>query len=323
MSDRDIQTDILLFLEKSLKETVLTFLPKKENNLLPPDYLKVNTPVVFYDYIFVIEKLLNTHIIPDYYSPLYSTKIVPFLRDDFLKIKIKKKLKYFETSDKRINNKSVNILPKSSYRYFNDEFHSKEKRYNIDYLCDAYGIRHTHLMSQNDDCLLFYALTDKNIILLSIGTHKDIYENDNLRTLINEFPESLDNLGIHELTGLSPGVEERGQVLKMALEKNVPSLPSIDGKVYTTAYRTLSGVGIDIIKIFNEIIFQIKTASIQIIKSLGKDYNLFIKKAKSKLSLKYGYIFLGDRVTNKEWSIYIAYFEKYQLIEMVNTHLKT
>lgn len=313
-----INYEILLFLEKSLKETVLTFLPQKEIHLLPPDYLKVNTPVVFYDYIFAIEKLLNTHVIPNKYSPIYSTKILSFLDDVVLKKKINRIVKYFETGDKRINDKTVNILPKSSYRYFNDEFQGKKNRYAIDYVCDAYGIRHTHLMTQNDDCLLFYVLTEKNIILLSIGTHKDIYENNNLRIIINEYPEFMGILGIKELIGLSPGVEESGKILKQAWEKNVQSLPVIDGKTYTTTFRTLSGIGIDIVKIYQGIIFQIETASIKILKSLGREYNLFLRKTKSKLSIKYGYLFIGDRVSKKEWPIYIPYFEKYRLIEMLN-----
>jgi hypothetical protein len=319
----DIQTEILLFLEKSLKEYVLAFLPKKEVPLLPPDYLQVNTPEVFFDYIFVIEKLLNTHVIPDYYSPLYSTKILPFLKNDFMRGRINRIVKYFETGNKKINDKSVHILPKSSYRYFNDTFHGKKKRYEIDYACDAYGIRHSHLIKQNDDCLLFYVLTDKNILLLSIGSHKDIHKNNNLRIIINEFPEFLDILEIKELTGISPGIEENWEDIKMGREKNVSSLPTIDGKTYSmpmAAFRTLSGTNLAIHTIYQNIIYQINTASIKIIKSLGKDYNLFVKKAKSKLSLKYGYVYISDRLTNKEWAIQIPYFEKFLLIEMINSH---
>ena len=317
MTHNFINYDILLFLERTLKEAVLSFIPKKETHFLPPDYAQVNTPEVFYDYIFAIEKLINTHVIPGHYSPMYSTRIIPFLNDDTVKKSINRILKYFETGDKKVNDKSVNILPKSSFRYFNGSFHGSNKRYVIDYICDAHSIRHTHLKTPDDDCLLFYALTDKNILLLSIGTHKDIYENDNLRIIINEFPEFLDILGINELAGFGPGIEERGNDLKMALEKNVPSLPSIDGKTYLTAFRTLAGVGIDIVRIFQEIIFQVETASIKLLQSLGKNYDLYVKKSKSKLSIKYGYIFIGDRVSNMEWSIYLAYFEKLRLIEMI------
>ena len=324
MQHYDINVEILLFLEKSLKETVSLFLPKSELPLLPPDYLQGNSPEVFFDYIFVIEKLLNTHVIPGYYFPLYSSKIMSFLKDGTLKNKVKKLVRYFETGDKRVNDKSVNILPKSSYRYFNDAFHSKKNRYVIDYVCDAYGIRHTHLTSQNDDCLLFYALTEKNILLLSIGKHKDIYENDNLRILIKEFPEFLDILGINELTGVDPGIEENGEWKKQAWESGISSLVAIDGKTYVpsmASFRSFSGISIAINTIVQNIIYQVNKSSIEIIKTLDKDYNLFVKKAKSKMTLKYGYIYIGDRITNKEWSIYIAYFEKYRLIEMVNSCL--
>jgi len=319
MPDNFINHEILLFLEKSLKETVLTFLPKKETLFLPPDYSKENSPVVFYDYIFAIEKILNTHVIPGHYSPLYSTKVLPLLADEFFEKRIEKLVKFFEAGDDTINHRSVKVLPKSAYRYFNSGFYEKKNRYNIDYICDAHGIRHTHLIESNDDCLLFYALTDKNILLLSIGTHKDIYENDNLRVLINEFPEFLDTLGIHEIKGISPGIEESGEILKLAYKKNAAGLPSIDGKTYSTAFRTFSGIGIDVIQIFQEIIYQIETASIAILRSLSKDYNLFVKKSKSKLSVKYGYIYIGDRVTKMEWALYIAYLEKIRLVEMITS----
>jgi hypothetical protein len=324
MSNYDINTEILLFLEKSLKKTVLNFLPKKEIPLLPPNYLQVNTPEVFFDYIFVIEKLLSTHVIPDYYSPLYSTKIIPFLEDVFIKDKINRIVKYFETGDKMVNDKSVNILPKSSYRYFNDTFSGKKRRYVIDYECDDYGIRHTHLTGQNDDCLLFYVLTNKNVILLNIGNHKDIHKNNNLRILLYEYPEFLDILGIHELTGISPGIEEGWEEIKMGREKGVSSLPTIDGKTYSmpmAAFRSFSGTNFAIHNIFQNIIFQVNNASIKILKSIGKEHNLYVKRAKSKLSIEYGYIYVGDRLTNKEWAINIPYFEKYRLIKMVISHL--
>jgi hypothetical protein len=320
----DIQTDILLFLEKSLKEIVLSFLPQKEVSLLPPDYIKTNTPEVFFDYIFVIEKLLNTHVIPDCYIPLYSKQIQSYLKDSFMKKKINRIVKFFETGDNKINDKSINILPKSSYRYFYDSFNSKKCRYVIDYVCDAFGIRHTHLTAPNDDCLLFYALTDKNILLLSIGTHKDIYENNNQRIIINEFPEFLNILGIKELTGIDPGTEETGEWTKQAWENGISILTVIDGKTYLpsmASFRTFSGINLEIHRIYQEIIYQINNTIIKILKTLDVNYNLFVKKAKSKLTLKYGYVYIGDRITNKEWAIYLAYFEKYRLIEMIKPNL--
>ena len=320
MSPYYINNDILLFLEKSLRETVISFLPKKEIILLPPDYSQVNTSEVFYDYIFAIEKLLNTHVIPGQYSPKYSTKIITLFGDDTIKEVINKKIKYFKVGDSKINDKSSNVLPKSSYRYFNDVFHGKKKRYEIDYVCDAYGIRHCHLYAQNDDHLLFYVLANKDILLLNTGNHKSIYENNNLRILINEFPEYLNILGIQELSGIDPGIEESGELQKLAWEKNVSNLASIDGKTYSpsmASFKTFSGVNLAVQNIFQNIIYQINNAITEITNSLGKKHNLFVKKAKSKLALKNGIIFIGDRITNKEWSIYIPYFKKFGLIEMI------
>jgi hypothetical protein len=312
-----INTEVLLFLEKSLRKAVSSFIPPREIPLLPPGYLEFGSHVVFYDYFFAIEKFLNTHIIPDYYSPLYSSKMLHFLKDDSLKRKIQRIVKYFETADKSINDKSVNILPRSAYHYFKDTFGGRKSRYAIDYVCDAYSIRHAHLTTPNDDCLLFYALVNNNILLLNIGTHKEIYDNNNLRILITEFPEYLEPLGIHELTGIDPGIEQTWEGTKQMWGKNVSLSPVIDGKTYSTAFRSLSGISLDVVRIFQEISFQINTASVKIIKSLEKDYSLYVKKSKSKLALKYGYVFIGDRVSNNEWSIHLEYFEKYRLIEMI------
>lgn len=296
------------------------FIPTKEIPLLPPGYLEFGSHVVIYDYFFAIEKFLNSHIIPGYYLPLYSSKMLHFLKDDSLKKKIQRIVRYFETADKSINDKSVNILPRSAYQYYKDVFNGKKYRYVIDYVCDSYGIRHTHLTAPNDDCLLFYALANNNILLLNIGTHKEIYDNNNLRILITEFPEYLELLGIHELTGIDPCIEQTWEGTKQMWEKNVSLSPVIDGKTYSTTFRSLSGISFDIVRIFQEISFQINTASEKIIKNLENDYLLYVKKSKSKLALKYGYVFIGDRVSNNEWSIYLEYFEKHRLIEMILNH---
>jgi hypothetical protein len=303
-----INTEVLLFLEKSLRKTISSFIPPREILLLPPGYLEFGSHVVFYDYFFAIEKFLNTHIIPDYYSPIYSSQMLRFLKDNSLKKKIQRIVKYFETADKSINDKSVNILPRSAYQYYKDVFNGKKYRYVIDYVCDSYGIRHAHLTAPNDDCLLFYALVKNKILLLNIGTHKEIYDNNNLGILITEFPEYLEPLGIHEFTGIDPGIEQTWEETKQMWESNVGLLPVVDGKTYSTAFRSLSGISLDVVKIFQEISFQINTASEKIIKSLGKDYSLFVKRSKSKLSLEHGYVYIGDRVSNNEWWIYLLYF---------------
>jgi hypothetical protein len=320
MFSHDMYNEVLIFLEKSLRETVTSFIPKEEIKLLPPYYLETKSPVVFYDYIFAIEKFLNTHIFPHHYAPLYSSVMLQVLKDDTLKRKVQRILKYFRDGDKRINDKSVKILPRSSYRYFKSSFNKTKNRYVMDYVCDAYGIRHTHLLSPNDDCLLFYVLINHNIILLSIGTHKDIYENNNLRILIHEFSDFIQLLGIYE-TGIDPGIEQTGEETKKMWEMSANVLPSIDGKTYTistASMRSFSGISFDVMSVFQEICYQINSSIISITKNLDKEYNLYIKKSTSKLTLDQGYIVIGDRVSRKEWGVVIDFFKRYQLIKMMS-----
>jgi hypothetical protein len=307
-----------LFIESTLNKIVTSFIPASEIRPLPQSFLSTNDLGVFLDYIFAIEKYLNVHVLPIRYFPLYSSKITEQLKNPVLKKQTKRILKFFETGDKRINDKSVNILPHSAFHYFNDVQGKKRLKYALDFSYDFYSIRHVHLSAPDDDSLLFYVLVNKNILLLSIGSHKDIYEKDNLRILINEFPEFLKSLGINELTGIHPGIELEGATVKAYWEHGISPMQNIDGKIYASTYMTFSGITTMVHYHFMNIIYRVKTDTGAIKNSLNGDCRLFVKKGKSKLSIKYGDIYIGDRISNKEWIIHISYLNKLHLIEITN-----
>jgi hypothetical protein len=314
----EIQNAIFLFLENHLKEFVSNLLPKNEIKFLPPSFIQVHNMYVFYDYLFVLDKYLGCHILPQKYTPLYSTEIEKqLLHDSHLKKQVDRFVKYCTDGDGCINMPSYNFIPPSAKSYFKGPFAGKVNRYNNDYVYDSHRIRHAHLQSPNNDLLLFYVLVDSHILLLNIGQHNDIYGSKNLKTIIHDFPEYLDKLRIHEIKGISPGIEQNETEIKEMWKHHVSPLFNVDGKLYLATIMALNGSNMLLSGELQNILYQIDTGVKYFDKKLNYNSKIYLVKSKSKLSINRGAIVIGDRISKKECIVSVPYFNKLSQIEKI------
>lgn len=316
----DIKQSIFHFLDFELRRVVLSILPEKEKGLLPLGFSETNNIKIFEEYFFVIEKFLDTHIVPQKYNICYSSKVKKYLlENDDVDTKLKKKLQYFQNGFKR-NDKSFNFLPKSAYTYYTDETKSKNHRkYINDFLFNSFGIRHFHLVDNNDNDLIYYVLIKNNIYLINIGNHDSIYEEETPKILIEEYPDLLEQLKISKLSSdIDPGSPCWGRELECCWKHGISVIPLINGNLYTATFMSLDGMERRYFDILTNILYQLNNQLNEIMTLLeNKHYNIFLKKAKSKMSLKSGGIYIADRNSSFEYCIELPYFTKLQLVDMI------
>ncbi|GHV67076.1 hypothetical protein AGMMS49928_03290 [Spirochaetia bacterium] len=295
-------------------------LSSEQATLLPPT-VKECGQNIFYDYLFIIEKYLGTHIVPCQYSVLYSSIVCNLIKDNQYAPQIKKIKKLFTSADVRINDISYNRLPVSANRYFDAAYNTK-RRYVNDYIFHSHGIRHMYLV--NREILLFFVIIKDKVIFLNIGKHEIIHDSINLEILVKEFSEYLSYLGINNLPGIDPGINLSVKEIKKGRKNNISYPPSVDNVLYLPALYSFVGININIDNmVFDEIINPVQKGIKDFITYLlENNHNICIERGKSKQSIRYGGIFLCDRYSKKEYCLGLPYFKKIQLIDLIEKELK-
>ena len=302
---------------KSMKERVEKILPTNQNTIsvCRQDYNYSNSPFEWlYKFIFVIEKYMNSKVphakYKIVYSSFYSTEN---LHENSLK-NLQKLKKLLQTGDASVNQSSSGFLPPSSTRYFNSG------NFNVDFTNQFYRIKHFHLCSDDRkrDELLYYVIDGDHIYFLSIGKHRELYNQGNIEILVREFPNTATKMGIYKMPDMpigEPFTYSADQLKRQWTSGNNSSF-IIDGSYYTTLrLQTRSGLSIDTFFISNNIIYQFDTALNEFKAELGKEYRIVPLCFEDNSIMKNGVIMIRDEISKTAIGVRIPYLEKLEVVD--------
>jgi len=186
----------------------LKIIPPKEIKYLPNFSDLDESFVPLCDLVFIIDRFIDSKIFPQKYKIIYSSSfdnsiLTSKALENFNRLKVK-----LSSGDISVNKLSAGFLPKSAKNYLLDYYGSIDKRrYIVDFTNQFFGIKHFHLDSydRSKDILLYYAISKDKIIFLKIGNHNDLYKQELVENLINEFPEIIGDLGIAKYPDMPVG----------------------------------------------------------------------------------------------------------------------
>lgn len=274
------------------------------------------------DLVFVIERFKMSKIIPYKYNIVYSSKYGELSLEDNT-IKSLNKLKLLLTNgDGEINNSSLGFLPKSSKQYFTD-YYGTSKRYNVDFANQFLGIKHFHLDkdNRNKEVLLYYLTVKNKIYFLKIGDHKDLYQQTIIETIVNEFPELLNDLSIAAMPDMPIGKDYKYSVneVKEIWGKggNVSFL--INNSYYTSCVpQTFSKLNTQTIFIVQNIYFQIDLQLRRFLHYLNEKYpekNNDFDIESLTFNCEENILVIGDKITKEAVEIRIDYLANLKFID--------
>ena len=299
------------FVDLELHRIALEILPEKEKQLL--------SEVDLLDSVFIIEKFIYGLIYPQKWRIEYAST---FNRpEEKVQLKRLKQIEEFlSNGDERINHHSFNYLPKSSRRFLKANRTDDKRRLVVDFSNSFFGIKHLHLNQKHDDNLLFYANDEDTIYFIRIGTHNELYMKENVQVIVHEFPDLQRKLKISPLPDLHSGdYEPSVDEIKKTWEAGATTLLKIDGVLYTGIPQTFSNHSNSNIVTVQNLIFQLENQLEQIFNHLHKQSmktDLRLLRAKSRLSLKRGYICYRERISGQEYQIRTLFLQT--ISEIIN-----
>lgn len=253
---KGILTDCIWdFLFDELHGCCNLILHEKEFNYLSEKKYDIKTIM---DYIYIIERYLDTKVFPQKYNIYKSSKF----RVESLNEVHKKSLdcieKLLKAGDPAINSYSLNFVPNSIKNYFKDSGKELVK----DFSGSIWGIKHLHLNPQkHDEFLLFYVVVENNFYFIKIGKHDDLYKKDIVEIVVNEFPDILGKLNIFTLPDISSPSKEPTYTVDEVKEiwktgGNVTYF--INDNYYASSKgQTFSKIGDNIIYLFQNMSYQV------------------------------------------------------------------
>jgi len=309
---------------------VIKIVPPKEVKFLPKSTDLDKSYIPFCDLIFIIERFIDSKILPKKYEIIYSTKFADSVLPDKAQNNLKQLKSKLTSGDVSINKLSAGFLPKSTKNYLLDYFGTTDnKRYIVDFTNQFFGIKHFHLDSynRNDDILLFYvALIDK-IIFLKIGNHNDLYKQDLVENLILEFPEVIGQLGIAAYPDMPIGEKYKYSTDEI---KNTwisgGNVSFLVNKQYFTSCnpQTLSRLNTNVVSIVQNVYYQIEENLKQFISQLNIAPNFVINELEIEPllyednQLFHGCnILIGEKNTKIATEIRIDYLCKLDFLDMM------
>ena len=300
-----------------MKVRVENILPKNQqtSSVYGEDYDYTQSPFGWlHEFIFVIEKYLNSKIPQLKYKVIYSSVYSTVgLHQNSLK-KLQQLESLLQQGDISINLSSLGFLPPSSKKYFNSG------NFNVDFTNQFYGIKHFHLCSddRSRDELLYYVLDGNHIYFLSIGGHSKLYDQRNIEILVHDFPNTASKNGVMIMPDMPIGEVYTYSVdhLKRQWINGCNSSFVIDGSYYTTIHpQTTSRLNTEIINISNNIIYQYQTALNDFKTRLGKEYRIVPLCFEDNSIMKNEVILIGDEISKTAIEVRIPYLEKLQKVD--------
>ena len=300
-----------------MKERVENILPNKQrkSSIFDDDYDCSISPFTWlHEFVFVIEKYLNSKIPQAKYKIIYSSVYsAKNLHKNSLK-NLERLERLLKKGDISVNSPSFGFLPPSSKKYFISE------NLNVDFANQFYGINHFHLCNddRNRDKLLYYVISDDKIYFLTLGGHNELYSQGNIEIIVREFPHIAAKLGIMKMPDMpvDSSFEYSVEQLKKQWTSGGNSSFIIDGAYYTTIHpQTTSQLNTDIIYISNNIMYQFETG-LKKFKSELNEVNRILPLCYEDNSLvKNGNILIGDEICKNAKEIKIQYLEKLEEVD--------
>ena len=256
--------NIIEYIFNILSERVKQILPNRELKFMPKVEGIYKSHKTLCDLIYVIERYINTKVLPYEYEIIKSTEFDTSLHSKKSKQKLDKLQKMLTKGDIKVNSPSFGFIPKTSKNYFETYEEDKTKwRYQVDFSNQFFGIKHFHLDShdKSEDKLLFYTILNQKIYFLSIGGHSDIYTDRNLRILVNEFEHILPHLGIQPMDNNIVNTEPKfsEQEIQKMWTSGLSISFVINGQYYTCRnYMTSSRIDTETITIVQGIYYQVQ-----------------------------------------------------------------
>jgi hypothetical protein len=302
---------------KSMKDRVEQILPSSQrtNLVFNKEYNYSDSPFTWlHEFIFVIEKYLNSKIPQTKYRIVYSAQYsAENLHENSIK-KLQQLEKLLQNGDVTVNLPSLGFLPPSSKSYF------KSGNFNVDFTNQFYGIKHFHLCSddRNRDELLYYVINESKIYFLSIGGHSKLYDQENIEIIVREFPDIAAKLGIVKMPDMpvDSSFEYSVQQLKEQWTSGGNSSFLIDEAYYTTVHpQTTSRLNTEIINVTKNIIYQYETALNSLKSKLVEEYRIVPLRFEDNSLMRNGVILIGDETSKMAVEVRITYLEKLEVVD--------
>lgn len=302
---------------KSLKDRVEKILPinQQKSPIFSEDYDFTISPYAWlHNFVFVIEKYLNSKVSHRKYEIIYSSKYSTQHLDE----KSLKNLYQLETllkkGDVSVNNPSYGFLPSSSKSYF------KDCDFNVDFTNQFYGIKHFHLCSddRSRDELLYFVIYEGEIYFLTIGGHNKLYNQENIEILVREFPQIASKVGIHKMPDMPIGEPFQYSVdqLKKQWVRGSNSSFIIDGDYYISIHlQTTSHLNTQIKQISDNIFFQFEKQLNSFKTKLGEDNKIISLSYEDNSLVKNGVVLIGDEISKNAEEINIPYLQKLEEVD--------
>lgn len=295
-----------------------SIIPKEETRL--PTVFECNTNKFnIYTYLFVIDRFLTSTIIPNKYevdisTSIQNTTLSAVHRKSFEEIK-----NLFEKGDPSINYRSKGFVPNSQKNYFR----ASGNKYVKDFSSSIWGIRHLHLNPSNkDNFLLYYVIVKSRVYFIKIGNHEDLYKKDILEILVNEFPETLDQLGIVNLSELIPSDHEYSpEEVKGMWIAGYNILHTINGRCYSSCNLMLTNtLSIRFSPISRNISDQIENLiTLFMLKLANIEYNELME---FEICRKIDEFTIKWKGHNLEQKHKISYFETVEFAKKIHIYIK-
>lgn len=302
-----------------MKDRVEQILPsnQKSSSVYEEDYSCTDSPFTWlHEFIFVIEKYLNSKVPQAKYKIVYSSRYsTENLHESSLK-KLQQLEKLLQNGDVSVNLPSLGFLPPSSKNYFNSG------NFNVDFTNQFYGIKHFHLCSDDRkrDELLYYVLNGSHIYFLSIGGHRKLYDQENIEILVREFPEMARKIGVVKMPDMPVGQPFRYSVNQLKKQWTSGSNSSfiIGDSYFTTIHpQTTSRLNTEIINISNNIVYQYETALNSFKSELAEEYRIVPLRFEDNSLMRKGVILIGDEISKTAIEVRIPYLEKLEVVDQL------
>lgn len=300
-----------------MKDRVEKILPTNQqtSSVYGKDYDYSISPFKWlHEFIFVIEKYLNSKVPQANYTIIYSSVYsTENLHENSLR-NLQQLETLLKTGNSSVNKQSYGFLPPSSKNYFNSG------NFNVDFTNQFYGIKHFHLCSDDRkrDELLYYVLEGDCIYFLSIDGHSKLYDQENIEILVREFPDIAIKKGIMKMPDMPVGDSFKYSIeqLKIHWTSGLNSAFIIDDAYYTSIHpQTTSRLNTDIINLSNNIVYQFEQALNEFKTKLGEEKLIISLCFEDDNLMKNGSVLIGDEISKNALEVRIPYLEKLEEVD--------